>query len=213
MDKIDLPQDLQPLISSPRPLYKDGRLDLPETSEGLYIFWWANGWDDSETSRDLRERGAKEAKFAGPRNLEAHCTGFHAPGRKPLLETEHLALFVGKSMKMSQRLKQHLLPSTTSERYRMSTGGKPVALAIYGDDAPNFVYKRTTSCQFRAGMEYLFRDNYFNPEVNALGRIKKHVLISTLTVSQEQGGFKHRFYSEDLLIGLLEPWFNLDGER
>ncbi len=208
-----VPAAVASIISQPRPLFKDDKIDLPEISEGLYVFWWANGWDGSEASQEFLDRGAKEAKFVGPRNGTPHSTSFHEPGHKPLLETPHIALYVGKSPKVGQRIKQHLLPSTTSEKYRMTTGGQPVPLAIYSDEGPNFIYKRTSTCQFRAGMEYLYRELYFHAELNAMAQIKRNVLVSTLPVDADAGGFKHRFFTEDLLIGLLEPWFNLDGER
>jgi|GEM_PF-6626551 len=49
--------------------------------------------------------------------------------------------------------------------------------------------------------------------------IMDNVRVSFVPVVDNEDGdlandaFKRRFYWEDLLIGVPQPWFNLDGER
>lgn len=64
--------------------------------------------------------------------------------------------------------------------------------------------KRTSGCQFRAGVEHLFKNKgmSFHDELGKFG-------VSFFS----EPDFIQRFYMEDLAIGYYRPWFNLDCER
>ncbi len=74
-----------------------------------------------------------------------------------------------------------------------------------GSEHPS-LYKRTTACQIRAGIEHLFKKHQPSPE---LGDKLRHFSLAWV----EETCFAERFYAEDLAIGTFRPWFNLDCER
>lgn len=102
-----------------------------------------------------------------------------------------IPLYVGKSTNLPSRVGQHLLLKTDS--YRTKSG-----------DIKYISRPKTTSCQLRHGIEVLFVGE---PD-------SKSLMLDNvgLTVVPETR-FATRFYLEDLAIGYLKPWFNLDTER
>ena len=81
------------------------------------------------------------------------------------------------------------------------------------------VYSPTTSCQFRSGIELLFKTKELT-ESEFWKNIQDNIEFSYLTFentdSQEpikDRSVAERFYLEDYLIGALRPWFNIDSER
>ncbi len=65
----------------------------------------------------------------------------------------------------------------------------------------------TTSCQLRYGIEHIFNETEAPLEI-----IHNQIGYSYVTDFKDNG-LVTRFYLEDLLIGTLRPWFNLDSER
>ena len=105
-----------------------------------------------------------------------------------------MPLYVGKTTNLSNRVGQHLLLG--SNKYEPKSG-----------NLGSVCRPRTTSCQLRHGMEVLFHGSDW----------VKRVMIDNvgLTYVEPSGEvhFVERFYLEDLAIGVLRPWFNLDSER
>ncbi|MBQ9494912.1 MAG: hypothetical protein IJR50_04655 [Treponema sp.] len=143
---------------------------------GLYIFWFDNS---DKIIRTLK----RNLQIKGPnRKTQSLSWDWN-------LDNEKICLYVGKSTDIKKRLGQHLLlktnnlyPNTTSE-----------------------LYKKTTSCQFRSGFDYLYQKK----NINIFSKINKRVHLSII----RENNFIRRFYMEDFLIGKLLPWFNIDSER
>ncbi|NJC24524.1 hypothetical protein GGR27_000005 [Lewinella antarctica] len=74
------------------------------------------------------------------------------------------------------------------------------------DKSSEVIAKRNTKCQFRAGMEYIYKDAENN---EAYESIFKNVGFTYVLIDEKK--FKHRFYIEELAIGLLKPPFNFNG--
>jgi hypothetical protein len=210
---IPLPAQLEVLINGP--LYSvaewHARSKSLEKQAGLYAFWWAGN--------PTVLRGDQLVEFVGPAGDKGgtHESCFAIRPENRLLETEHTCLYVGKSTNLKARIRMHLLWNGNSDAFlaKKQADGSVSRISLY-DRPVSTIYKKNTSCQFRAGMEYLFRhDSTADPEI-VRQMIRDNVRISYLPISDaadRRDAFKRRFYWEDLLIGVLQPWFNLDGER
>jgi hypothetical protein len=106
------------------------------------------------------------------------------------LDSEKVCLYVGKSTNMQKRLGLHLLLGTKK---------------LY-PNATSRLLKKTTSCQLRSGFEYLYQ-NYHGGSI--FDEIHKRLFYTII----REDDFVSRFYMEDLLVGKLLPWFNVDSER
>lgn len=65
----------------------------------------------------------------------------------------------------------------------------------------------TTSCQLRYGIEHVFKKHN-----NPLDIINDKVGFS-FTTNFSSNAIAERFFTEDRLIGMWRPWFNIDSER
>jgi hypothetical protein len=178
--------------------YLNGQKTIPDIS-GLYSFWWINSNPDDIGKLYLT------AKLKGKQMGREY--EYHDIHWKWNLDQPYICLYIGKATSIVNRVNQHLLLSTSSDewylkeftRYRNKT-----ALKIVPNKNEDLLVKRSTSCQFRAGLEHLF----------------KHSPI-TLDLKLKNIGFTflgekdpiERFYLEDLAIGWHRPWFNVDSER
>jgi hypothetical protein len=232
MDKytITLPADLRDMITA-KPIRLNNWPSLTtelHTGSGLYAFWWLG--EQSELTNDAMDK----VQFKGPAvALEdsngnsttghtLHTGTFSTSKANMLLDTQNLCLYVGKTTCIKRRIGEHLMSGTSSTAYLKPVirKGKIFREPSYENQSVSTVFKRNYNCQFRAGMEYLFREEAKKNTDFVWEKIKEKVGITQLEICNGKGeyiertdAFKRRFYWEDLLIGVLQPWFNLDGER
>jgi hypothetical protein len=185
-------------LESRRPLYANNRLNPLPTYQGIYAFWWKN--EDKSVihgaNRKLSLKGRKIGKkstYSGP---EIHGHERHNICWNWGLEDDWICLYVGKSTHISNRIVKHLTRSVSSKDWYDNKGKKSPELG--------FVYKINSECQFRAGIEHL--------DLGEKG-IKSNVYLSSVEISGVNDSVATRFYMEDLAIGVLKPWFNVDSER
>jgi len=100
-------------------------------------------------------------------------------------------LYVGKSTNLPNRVGQHLL--LKADNFWTRSG-----------DIKYISRLRTTFCQVRYGIEVIFAGE---------SRTKRIMLDNVSLTVVSESSLVTRFYLEDLAIGYLKPWFNLDTER
>jgi hypothetical protein len=106
------------------------------------------------------------------------------------LEKSSVCLYVGKSYNLQKRLGLHLLLKTPN---------------LY-ETQSDYLNKKTTSCQLRSGFDYLLQSK---SNIDIVKELSNRIDVSII----KEVDFIKRFYKEDLLIGSLLPWFNVDSER
>lgn len=150
---------------------------------GIYAFWWIGDKDELMNS---------ETNFilSGP-NKEKINVKYDDWWPDKL---SYPCLYVGKTTNIKARFSQHLMRKSEGRLHNFLENEERVK-------------RKTTSCQLRYGIEQLFRD-----EENSLKIIMEKVAFS-YRVDTDEGATIRRFYDEDRLIGLWQPWFNLDSER
>ena len=161
-----------------RPVKYTGQ--LPEVG-GIYAFWLDN---QDQIAASLR----RKLHLKGPAGQKSGWveTCWHLPDKQP----PYILLYVGKSTNLKNRFGLHLKLQT--EKWQYPTNGS--------------LYKPTTSCQLRSGIEHLISQQ---PNLHFFPFIKERLRYSYVRVDR----FEDRFYAEDAAIGLGRPWFNLDSER
>ncbi|MBL8992186.1 MAG: hypothetical protein JNM63_02520 [Spirochaetia bacterium] len=107
--------------------------------------------------------------------------------------TRYVCLYVGKSTDIRIRFGLHLKRKSLGRLHTIPKSNRKQKPA-------------TTTCQLRHGIEHLFPD-----EPDPLGLIGKYVGYSFEPFGADE--IAERFYRENLLIGTLKPWFNVDSER
>ncbi|MGE0454263.1 MAG: hypothetical protein AB7O37_16860 [Vicinamibacteria bacterium] len=154
-------------------------------SAGVYAFWWTANPDRFAASDCIRELILK-----GPGGRDVHLAmddqwlGLGSGLPMPL--------YVGKTTNLAKRGRQHL------------ELGRP---RLLGAASPRKGRNPTTACQLRAGIERMFPGS---DDSRAL------VLDSVGLSFVELDGDVHavnRFYLEDLAVGLMRPFLNIDVER
>ena len=238
---FSFPKELLSLLTDQHRLYPvttGDRLSVPK-QPGLYTFWWGGPKDGINGKQKVVFQGPKIAE--GPKPdlshgrvaikgasrgntvwYEGHVSNFEIAKQDRHFETAMIPLYVGKSTNLYSRVRQHLMPGTeSSSAYltKRNKKGEIVKQANY-TAKPSTIFKRDTQSQFRAGMEYVFRREAMKDDGYTFRMIREHIHFSYRVVednddevSAPRHAFKRRFYWEDLLIGTLQPWFNLDGER
>jgi hypothetical protein len=199
---IPYQKELDALLQRER-LFVDGSLGAHLKKEGVYAFWWNRNkshFDPPKATSVLlkgRKVKQKDSHSEMPQMDGHYLHEVHWDWGK---DEEWVCLYVGKSTDILQRVKWHLLDRVASEAWydAMERKDKP-----YKQPTEGFVYKRNSMCQFRAGMEH---------KGYGLQAIKDNIYISTAS-PEEPNAVTHRFYLEDLAIGLFRPWFNVDSER
>lgn len=186
-------------------LAKDVIKTIPEI-EGLYAFWWTGSIEDlSALNRNVTIQG-KQLTKEERKNTNGKYK-FHEIVWAWNLNESPVCLYVGKASNIQKRIKQHLLMNKPSvewySKHEIIRNGR--RQDKHPDINDNTVIKRTSSCQFRAGLEHLYK----NEKHLTLTERLKHIGISTIP----NDNMKERFYLEDLAIGYFRPWFNLDSER
>jgi hypothetical protein len=166
---------------------------------GIYSFWWLNG------NAEMIEGLHRTTKLKGRKVGDGHES--HEVIWKWNLDKPYICLYAGKANCIQTRVKQHLELSTSSpdwydKGYKIYRKGQ---IAISPNRIIDMLVKRTTACQFRAGLEHLFKHSVNNP----LSEKLKHIGFAFV----EETDPTERFYLEDLAIGVHRPWFNVDVER
>ena len=108
-------------------------------------------------------------------------------------ELDYPCLYVGKSTNIKKRFSLHIKRSSPGRLHTIPPTNekqKPV----------------TTTCQLRYGIEHIFKN-----EQNPLQIISNSVGFSYKRFSENE--IAERFFTEDRLIGMWKPWFNIDSER
>jgi len=179
--------------------------------KGIYCFWWMGNKDILKKANFNPVLQGKQIK---EENLEQYSEEeMIKVGKKSYIKHEiswslndfpqHLQkypLYIGKTSNLSGRIGKHLKLGTSSEEWKDK----------WEDVHSNLdqLFKPTTVCQLRSGMEFIF-PNKTDSEENAKQKMIKNVGITFI----EQDAVQQRFYLENLAIGYLRPWFNVDGER
>jgi hypothetical protein len=197
-------------------------LENQKNKEGIYVFWWAGCIEELlKLNRKILLQGKKEGDSFKWLPIEWQVEWF-APVNFD--NVTHYSLYVGKSTTLRSRIRNHFHFSLSHQSWIQALGkpknkdnrSKLVALKgmrQHHNSGHQVSYNPTTSCQFRAGMSLLCRDNNSNEEFWDI--IKKNVVLSVYESNNkdESLAVAERFYLEDYLIGALRPWFNLDSER
>lgn len=174
--------------------------------EGIYSFWWTGPIIELEKlNRNVTLKGKKitlqernRGEFLSEEEFHDHDMTWNINAGQ-----DSVCLYVGKSSNIKNRINLHLEKRQSSEIwYEPFVQNKKIKTPSF---QKNYLVKRTTACQFRAGFEHLYKYNNGLP----LGERFKNFSISFQPIAQ----FEERFYIEDLAIGYYSPWFNLDCER
>jgi hypothetical protein len=202
---------------------------------GLYAFWWygdpgvLDGDQKVEFTGPAFNEIGNDGKVIKKDNTHRSC--FTITEENRLLDPGPICLYVGKSTNVRGRIAQHLKPSIkTSRRFAVikhvkgKKAGTETVKCSYTNEVST-ICKRDTSSQFRAGMEYVLRkealrraaidpnDQYVYEQIRQFVGLTFVPVEDAPAPTVTNDAFKRRFYWEDLLIGVLQPWFNLDGER
>lgn len=105
------------------------------------------------------------------------------------LDDNQILLYVGKTTNFKKRMKKHLMLGTKQWKQN--------------DD--NTLYKKSTACQLRAGVEKLIQKS----DIDFFEFLNERIGVNYV----EMDNFIDRFFAEDLAVGIGKPWFNVDSER
>lgn len=203
----ELIEPYRPILSLAKPSFPLSGYDTIQdlSNSGIYSIWW--------TSSDIHiESLHRQVKLQGKvRNKKEKETNPDDDNRFQIhehkwecdLTDQKICLYVGKSSNIKNRIAQHLLISLESDNwytpYSIRKSNK------IPDLKSDFLVKRTSSCQVRAGIEHLFKKS---PPSTIEDKLK-HFKLSYILEER----FSERFFLENLAIGYYRPWFNLDSER
>lgn len=150
---------------------------------GVYAFWWLA--DRSELLEANRY-----IVLRGPRGrlVDVELKDWWPP------ELEFPCLYVGKSTNIKNRFSKHIMRGSINRIHNIpESNEKQKAI--------------NSTCQLRYGIEHVFK-NHCSP----LEIINQKVGFS-FTTKFPENAIAERFYTEDRLIGIWRPWFNVDSER
>ena len=153
---------------------------------GVYAFWWTGPLDL------LRDEAVRSISLHGPGGRQV---GLQFDDEWLGLSTDlPVPLYVGKTAaSIAKRIGQHL----RLKEKRMLPRGQSLRKKK----------RPTTSCQLRAGVEHIFPH-----ERDTRTLILDNVALSYVVLDGDEHA-AHRFYLEDLAIGMMHPPFNVDIER
>jgi hypothetical protein len=158
---------------------------LPEQG-GVYAFWWTG------STEYLSEKMARKVILKGrtekPVSLQFDDEWLGLSTKLPI------PLYVGKTAAgLTGRVGGHLRLST--ERLVLTRKGAEKAAPPSSD------------CQLRAGIDHIF------PDVKDTRTLMLDNVGLSYVILDSDEHAAHRFYLEDLAIGLMHPPFNIDIER
>lgn len=165
-------------------IYQNNRINLPEEA-GVYAFWWMG------SREELMNADCLKVLLKGPKGIlrEIEFEDWWPP------ELEYPCLYVGKSTNLKNRFSLHIKNGSPGRLHSIPDSGEKQKAV-------------TTSCQLRYGIEHIFRDSK-----TPLDIIFNKVGFSYTTDFPDKNAIAERFYTEDRLIGIWRPWFNVDSER
>ena len=173
------------------------------SNSGVYAFWWTGSLallKSLNRAVTFKGKAVSKADVKAGRNSPKEKHIIHKINWDWNLEKTPVCLYVGKSVNIMNRIKLHLEARQLSEHWYGAD------LEKYGTKEHEFLVKRTTACQLRAGIEHLYKSK---KDKQGLSKRLENFAFSFTPVED----FKERFYLEDLAIGYYAPWFNLDCER
>ncbi|HEC60853.1 MAG TPA: GIY-YIG nuclease family protein [bacterium] len=153
------------------------------TDPGIYAFWWIGSKGTLLSSNRRIRHNGPKTVFVDVEFNDWWPLDLHFP-----------CLYVGRTTNIKNRFSQHLKRGCHGRLHTIPKSNQKQQPA-------------TTSCQLRYGIEHIFKS-----EPNPLKIIEENVGFSYQT-SGIAADAAERFYTEDLLIGLWRPWFNVDSER
>jgi len=158
---------------------------LPDEG-GVYAFWWTG------STTLLQKKMSREIVLKGPSEKPVPL---HFSDEWLGLSTKlPIPLYVGKTAAgLSNRIGRHLLL------------GHERALPL-GKESEKAEHP-TTSCQLRGGIDHIFPN-----ERDTRTLMLENVGLSFVLLDGDVHA-AHRFYLEDLAIGMMHPPFNVDIER
>lgn len=171
-----------------------------ELVSAIYAFWWIGDSselnDSSKLYLEVKLKGKKinktDKEFLKNNSNRIDLNGhiIHTiKWNNDWFNTELPCLYIGKTTNLVSRIGQHLMLKKKEWVYNNG-----------------FLYKHNSSCQFRSGFEHLFQ-NFQN---------RKDIMLNKVGITFQSFNWNDvadRFYLEDLAIGYLRPWFNIDSER
>jgi hypothetical protein len=194
--------------------YKEGRLSGLIHVPGIYAFWWKNNSDEdrnllSSLNREVFIKGKREKQLTKeiPPVHQIHKVSWNWN-----LEQDYVCLYVGKSSNIATRIQLHLGSRHNHDWYLKSGVGiyKEKRATKHND---GFLLKWDTACQFRAGMEHLLKTEVVKLRFEDVLQSRIYFSHFTDFGDDSHKAMTERFYAEDLAIGVLRPWFNVDSER
>jgi hypothetical protein len=150
---------------------------------GVYAFWWVG-----QKSELLSANRRICLKGPGGQSVNVEYRDWWPK------EVTYPCLYVGKSTDIRKRFSQHILRNKRERLHKTNSNfekAKPY----------------NSSCQLRFGIEHIFPKNN-----DPMGIILASVGFSWSTDFADNA-IAERFFEEDLLVGYLRPWFNIDSER
>jgi len=150
---------------------------------GVYAFWWLADRDEL-----LKANRHIVLKGPGGRLVDVEFKDWWPP------ELELPCLYVGKSTNIKKRFSLHIMRGSSARQHQIPASNQKQRAV-------------TTSCQLRYGIEHVFKGHH-----SPLDIINDKVGFS-YTTRFPDNAIAERFYTEDRLIGIWRPWFNVDSER
>ena len=150
---------------------------------GVYAFFWLG-------SIDTLLNANTHIVLKGPSGqpVDVYLKNWWPP------EIEYPCLYVGKSTNIKKRFSSHIRRGSVERLHHIPESNEKQTPV-------------TTSCQLRYGIEHVFK-NHNAP----LDLIHENVGFSYST-KFDDNAVSERFFTEDRLIGIWRPWFNIDSER
>ena len=179
-------------------LNDNNRISGVKNRSAIYLFWYKNnGYRLKNLSRTLK------VKCSGDKKYQSFTW-------RQDIEKKYVCLYVGRTTRLQDRLNEHLLSGDPKNLYKNKKHVNHIRKKYrkHGEYGKKMRAKpeNKDGCQFRSGFDYLYRNR--TDEINIFYEIRKHVYISIY----DESDFFTRCYLEHYLIGMLQPWFNLDAE-
>jgi hypothetical protein len=187
-------------------LKKKFDVDHNDPIMGIYAFWLLNDLDKTIKLN-------KVISLIGPDERPTFSIWQDNLTR----DSDQMCLYIGKTANFTDRIAMHLMLGTDNWYCPEKPGELLEKLNELKKkhDNTDFIFKRNSQCQFRAGFEHLFKRVISDDERRSI--LTNHIGISFHEIRPEDGGYdlsiNERYYLENLCIGYFRPWFNLDSER
>lgn len=150
---------------------------------GVYAFWWVG-----QRTELLGANRHIVLKGPGGKLVDVEFKDWWPP------ELQYPCLYVGKSTNIKKRFSLHIMRGSEQRLHNIPPSNEKQKAV-------------TTSCQVRYGIEHIFKAHD-----SPLQIINNKVGFS-FTTAFADNAIAERFYTEDRLIGIWRPWFNVDSER